>query len=98
MLDHHPYQDALQVQDLAGKVAVVTGASKGIGYTIALHLAKRRAGIVATSTSSAEQIERLRNDIDRIYAASTYPTPRIAHQAVSLEDPEAHSKIADALQ
>src|SRR3954464_391430 len=34
-------------QKLAGKVAVVTGASKGIGASIALHLAAEGAAVVA---------------------------------------------------
>ena len=39
------------VQDLQNQVALVTGASRGIGYEIALELARRGATVVGTSTS-----------------------------------------------
>ncbi|KAI8718153.1 hypothetical protein NCS52_00893300 [Fusarium sp. LHS14.1] len=87
-----------QRQDLAGKVAIVTGASRGIGYAIALHLAKRGAGILATSTSASKHIDELRGDIQSVYGHLNLQPPKTAHQIVSLEDPEAHVKIADAIK
>src|SRR5258708_3602256 len=39
-------------QKLAGKVAVVTGASKGIGASIATHLAAEGAAVVVNYASS----------------------------------------------
>lgn len=84
-------------QSLRGKVAVVTGGSRGIGRSIVLHLAQRGASILVTSTG-AINIDTLRNEISLMYNQGGSQPPKIAHQAVSLEDAEAHIKISDAVK
>jgi len=50
-------------QKLGGKVAVVTGASKGIGASIALHLAAEGAAVVVNYSSSKVGADRVVDEI-----------------------------------
>jgi 3-oxoacyl-[acyl-carrier protein] reductase len=48
---------------LQGQVAVVTGASKGIGASIALHLAREGAAVVVNYSTSREGADRVVSEI-----------------------------------
>ena len=63
--------NALEVrdQDLASKVAVVTGASKGIGRAIAINLAIRGCNVLGTCSSpeSLHLIDSVAHEISSLY-------------------------------
>ena len=52
-------------QTLAGKIALVTGSSRGIGKSIALELARRGADVGSTSRGEAAAAEAVANEIER---------------------------------
>jgi 3-oxoacyl-[acyl-carrier protein] reductase len=55
----------MNTKKLAGKIAVVTGASKGIGAEIAKHLAADGAAVVVNYASSKEGADRVVDEITK---------------------------------
>jgi 3-oxoacyl-[acyl-carrier protein] reductase len=71
----------MATKKLTGKVAVVTGASKGIGAAIAKHLADEGASVVVNYSSSKEGAERVVGEITREGGKAIAVQANVAKQA-----------------
>lgn len=91
----------LRDQDLQGKIALVTGASRGIGRAIALNLASRGCSILGTCSNaqSLHLIDTLSHHISELYSGSTGVTSPVVLgiEANILETTTTPSKIVDTL-
>src|SRR6266446_2017603 len=67
---------------LKGKVAIVTGASKGIGASIAKHLAAEGAAVVVNYSSSKDGADRVVNEIKSAGGKAVAIQANLAKQAV----------------
>ena len=77
--------------DLSGKVAIVTGAGRGIGYDIALALAKYGADLVVCSRTISE-LERVGDKIERLGR-------RVLIQQMDIRKiPEIHAMVREAVK
>jgi 3-oxoacyl-(acyl-carrier-protein) reductase len=56
-------RDTTTTGTLVGKVAIVTGASRGIGAAIARYLAREGSGVVINYAANAERAEGIREEI-----------------------------------
>ncbi|KAM0712272.1 hypothetical protein Q7P37_011366 [Cladosporium fusiforme] len=92
---------SLRSQDLAGKVALITGGTRGIGRAVALHLASRGCSILATCSrpESLVSIASLQSKVDQLFAdpSAAKPPPTIIGIVADIYSPECPRDIADAL-
>ncbi len=70
--------------ELAGKTALVTGSSRGIGRAIALELARRGARVVVNYRTGAEQAEAVRAEIEALGVPALAVAADVS-QAVAVE-------------
>lgn len=87
-------------QDLAGKVALVTGSSRGIGRAIALHLASRGCSLLATCSgpSTLPKLDSLAEAVQAKYKSSNHTVPKVIGIAADIYSAKTPSEIADAVQ
>ena len=69
------------MKKLEGKVAVVTGTSKGIGAAIAKHLAAEGAAVVVNYSSSKEGADRVVDEIAKKGGKAVAVQANVAKQA-----------------
>lgn len=79
-----------QMPDLKGRVALVTGASRGLGYAIALKLAEAGAHVIATARTQAG-LEELDDAIQALGGHATIVP-------LDVQTPDGIEKLAEVVQ
>jgi len=90
----------LREQDLAGKVAMITGASRGIGRATAMSLAVRGCSILGTcsSTENLGMIDLIDHELAALYkGASQDRSSKVVGISANIYSPTCAQTIADAL-
>lgn len=90
----------LREQDLVGKVAVITGASRGIGRAVAMNLAARGCSILGTcsSTENIRLIDSMDHKIEALFKdANNNRNSKIAGISANILSPTCSQTIAEAL-
>ena len=90
----------LREQDLATKVAIVTGASKGIGRSIALNFASRGCSVLGTcsSSESLHLITSIADEISSLYKDSAYSPAKVYGIVADNTSPTCYLDIAKAIE
>jgi 3-oxoacyl-[acyl-carrier protein] reductase len=85
---------------LAGRVAIVTGSSRGIGRAIAIHLAELGARIVINYTSKAADAERVASEINDfpVREEITGKGPRAIVVQANVSEPSQVKSMFDAAE
>lgn len=85
---------------LAGRVAIVTGSSRGIGRAIAIHLAELGARIVINYTSKAADAERVASEINDfpVREEITGKGPRAIVVQANVSEPSQVKSLFDAAE
>ena len=78
--------------DLAGKTAVVTGSTSGIGLGIATALAEQGANVVLNGFGDPEEIERIRAGLDDMSPA------RVVYDGADMSKPEEITAMVARIQ
>jgi 3-oxoacyl-[acyl-carrier protein] reductase len=87
-------------QDLTGKVAVITGGSRGIGRAIAMNLAARGCSILGTCSSidNVSLIDSMDSEIEALFKNSKHNrTSKTTGIPANIVSPTCAQTIADAL-